>query len=195
VPIPDRTHVAFAAGGVLGAPGLLAAQDGGGLFTPDLGLSVWTIAVFLLVLFILGKFAWRPMLSALDAREKGIQGSIDEAGKLRAEAQEMLEEHRRQLADARRQAQEIVASGREAGERLRREVETRAREESERMLERARSEIERERDHAMDALRRESVELALSAASRLLREKLDSSTDRALVEDYLGRLDRPSAEA
>ena len=97
---------------------LLAAQEGGGgLFTLDPGLSVWTIATFLVVLFVLGKFAWGPILGALDAREQGIKSSIDAATRLRQEAQESLEEHRRLLADARRQAQEIVAEGRSAADR------------------------------------------------------------------------------
>lgn len=174
-----------------------AAEEsgGGGLFAVDFGLSIWTIVVFLVVLVILGKYAWGPILKALDSREEGIRSAIDEATEQRNEAATLLEEHKRQLADARRQAQEILAEGREAGQRLRGEIEAKAREESERMLERARGEIQREREQAIEALRRESVDLALAAASTVLRRELDDASDRALVEEYIDTLERPSAEA
>jgi len=174
---------------------VLAQAEGGGLFSVDFGLSFWTILVFLVVLAVLRKFAWNPILGGLEAREGGIRASIEEARTMRAEAQALLEEHRRELADARRQSQEILASGRDAGERLRKDIEGKAREEAERMLERARAEIQRERDQAIDELRRESVELAISAAGRLLQRKLDGEADREFIENYLRELDRPAAEA
>jgi F-type H+-transporting ATPase subunit b len=175
-------------------PGPLAAADGV-LFGVDLGLSIWTIVVFLIVFGVLAKYAWGPIMAGLEARESGIQGSLDEAARMRAEAQGLLEEHRKQVAAARHEAQEIVAASRAAGDRVRQEIEAKAREESDRMLERARKEIERERDQAIESLRKESVELALGAASRLLQQKLDSDADRKLVEGYLGGLDRKVAEA
>jgi F-type H+-transporting ATPase subunit b len=181
---------------LLAAPLPLAAQEaGGGLFALDPGLSIWTIAVFLLVLFVLGKFAWKPLLGAVEAREEGIRNAISEARETRYEAEKLLEEHRKQLADARRQAQEVVAEGREAGERLRKELEARAREDSEEILERARREIERERDRALDTIRRESVELALAAASRILQERLDQPSDRKLLERFLSEVEARGAAA
>lgn len=175
---------------------LLAAQEGGGgLFAVDPGLSVWTIATFLVVLFVLGKFAWGPILAALDAREQGIKDSIHAAAKLRQEAEQSLEEQRRQLADARRQAQEFVAEARDAADRLRREIEEKAREEGERILDRARQEVRRERDVAIEQIRTEAVELALAAASRILDERLTDERDQALVRSYLRDLRPPRAEA
>lgn len=175
---------------------LQAAQEGGaGLFAVDPGLFVWTIVVFLVVLVVLGKFAWGPILGALDAREKGIRGSIDDAQAMRAEAQSLLEEHRRQLAEARRESQQIVAEGRQAAERLGQEIQDKARVEGERIVERARQEIVRERDLALAQIREESVDLALAAAAHLLKERLDADRDRELVRGYLSALDRPSAEA
>lgn len=161
----------------------------------DPGLSVWTIVVFALVLFVLGKFAWGPILGQVQDRESSIQRSIDEAREMHQEAETLLEEHRKQLADARRQAQEIVSEGREVGERLRREIESKAREEADAILERARAEIGRERDRAMETIRTESVDLALAAAGRILGEKLDAEADRALIQRYLEEMDRPAVEA
>lgn len=176
-------------------PAFAADEGGGGLFAVDPGLFVWTLLVFLLVLWVLGKFAWGPILGALDAREQGIRKSIDDAAAMRSEAQLLLEEHRKQVADARRQSQEIVAEGRAAAERVGREIQDRARDEANRIVERARAEIERERDVALGKIREEAVELALAAASRLLRERLDEDRDRALVQQFLSELDRPAAEA
>lgn len=181
---------------LVAAPAPLLAQDaGGGLFALDPGLSVWTIVVFALVLFVLGKFAWGPILGQVQDRESSIQRSIDEAREMHQEAETLLEEHRKQLADARRQAQEIVSEGREVGERLRREIESKAREEADAILERARAEIGRERDRAMETIRTESVDLALAAAGRILGEKLDAEADRALIQRYLEEMDRPAVEA
>jgi F-type H+-transporting ATPase subunit b len=175
---------------------VLAAQEaheesgGGGLFSPSLGLGVWTVIVFLTLLYVLRKWAWRPILAALEARERGIQASLDEAARIRDEAAELLEEHRRQLGDARRHAQDIVAESRQAAEQVRRDVEAKTRKESEAILEGARREIQRETEKAMQTLRRESVDLALAATGRLLKRKLDGEADRELISDYLDELGR-----
>jgi F-type H+-transporting ATPase subunit b len=173
------------------------SEGEGGLFSINLGLSIWTVVIFVSLLIVLRRFAWGPILNAVEAREKGIQDALDEARARQEDAEAILEEHKKQLADARREAQEIIGQGREAAERLRQEMDTKAREESELMLARARAEIEREKDAAVDAVRRESVDLALAAASKLLHEKLDGDQDRRLIVDYLdGLADRnPGAEA
>lgn len=161
---------------------------GGGLFDINTGLSTWTLLVFAGLLFLLGKFAWGPILTAVEAREKNIQGALDEAAARNEEARKLLDEHRQQLADARRQASDLVAEGKAAGERLRREIEEKARVEGQSMVERARQEIEREKEAALDTLRKEAVELALAAASRLLHENLTREKDRELVERFLDGL-------
>jgi len=158
------------------------------LFDINTGLSVWTLIVFAGLLFLLGRYAWGPILTAVDAREKGIQNALDEAAARQAEAEKLLDEHRRQLADARRQAGEILAEGRVAGDRLRKEIEEKARSEAQGILERARQDIERERDAAIEALRKASVDLALAAASRLMHEHLDEAKDRQLVERFLDEM-------
>lgn len=190
-----RIVPAVAAGLVL-LPGRLHAAEGEpGLFSLNLGLSLWTIVVFVVVLFVLGKYAWGPILGAIDAREKGIQDSVEEAGRLRDEARALLEEHQRQLADSRRQSQQILAEARDAGEQLRRQMEEKARAEGEALVERARREIEREKQAALDELRQESVDLALAAAGRLLQRKLDAEADRALVQGFLDELEARAPEA
>ena len=86
------------------------------MFDLNLGLTVWTSFVFLALLGILWKYAWGPVLAAVEARESGIQDTLDRAASEREEAGKLLAEHRQQMADARRQAQQLIAESREAGE-------------------------------------------------------------------------------
>lgn len=177
--------------GLLALPHAAWAQGGEGttpLFTVNLGTTVWTAIVFLALLGILWKFAWGPILGAVEAREHGIQSKLDEAASRNEEAARLLAEHKEQLADARRQANELIAEGKAAGEHVRHEIEEKARAEAQGIVDRARAEIERERDQAIEALRRESVDLALAAASRLMQESLDQEKDRQLVERYLSEM-------
>lgn len=180
-------------------PGLLRAQEehdagGAALFDPNLGLSLWTVVIFLALLGILWRFAWGPILAAATTREERIQKSLDEAAARQAEAAALLEQHRAQLADARRQVQEMIAEGKAAGERLRKDIEEKARAEAQATLGRARKEIVREKDAALGELRRETVELALAAASKLLEKKLDAAADRELVLGYIGDLTREAGD-
>ncbi len=178
------------------SPAVALAQEdhgaGGGnsLFSINPGLSIWTIVVFLLLLFVLGRFAWGPILSAVDAREQRIQESLDAAQRHGDEIQALVAEQKQQLAVARQEAQAIVAEGREAGERVRKDIEEKARSESQAMIERARSEIDRQKESALDELRRESVDLAMAVASRLVGERLDTEQDRQLATAYVDGLQR-----
>ncbi len=158
------------------------------LFQIDWGLSFWTLLTFGTLLFILARYAWKPLLGALDARQQGIQDNIDEARRLREEADELIARHREQLAEGRRQAQALVGESRAAAETLRKELEAKAREETQAMLANARREIERERKAAVEAVRRESVDVALAVAARLLGERLDAKRDRKLAMEYIDDL-------
>jgi F-type H+-transporting ATPase subunit b len=169
-----------------------AAEGGGGLYDINTGLSAWTLIVFALLVVILGKYAWKPILQNVEAREKSIQSALDEAAQRNVEAARLLDEHRAQIADARRQSAELIAEGRAAGEGVRKSIEEKARTEAQQIVERARQEIERERDAAIDALRKESVDLALAAAAKLMQQNLDQNKDRQLVERYLGELSSES---
>lgn len=168
-------------------------EGGGGVYDINTGLSFWTLLVFVALVFLLGKLAWKPMLAVVEEREKGIQAQLDNAAERNAEAAKLLEEHRAQIADARRQASELIAEGRAAGETVRKSIEEKARMEAHEIVERARQEIGRERDAAIDALRKESVDLALAAASKLMQQNLDQAKDRQLVERYLGDLGKDKA--
>ncbi len=180
--------VAAAAAALHAVPASLLAQEGPGLFDINTGLSLWTLIVFGILLALLGKFAWGPILRGLEARERNIQGSIDDAARLRSEAANALDRHRRQLREARHEASQIIVEAKEAASRLGSELEAKAREESAAIVQRARREIEMERDAVLEAIRKETVGLALAAASRLVQQRLDAPEDRELVIDYLSSL-------
>lgn len=159
------------------------------VFNLSLGTSFWTLVIFLLLLFVLARYAFPPILGYAEAREKRIQESLDEARRAREEAASLLERQRQELAQARQQGQQFIAEARQSAETVRQEMLRQARDEQESLLERARSEIDREREKAVEALRRETVDLALAAASKLVHERLDAEEDRQLVKDYLAQLD------
>jgi F-type H+-transporting ATPase subunit b len=168
-----------------------AAQEGeggGGPFTINPGLIIWTLVIFGLLLAILAKWAWPTIMKQVEEREAKIRQALDEAAKANAEAQRLLAEYQGQMGKAKSEAQELLAQGRQAGEKLREEMVAKGRTEQEELLERARREIALERDRALAELRREAVELSIAAASKVIEKNLDTEADRKLVQDYLGTL-------
>lgn len=169
-----------------------AEQAEPSLFNLNLGVSFWTVVIFLVLLGVLAKFAFPAILGYANARERRIQEILDAAAQDRAEAERLLAEQRKELGEGRQQAQQILAEARQAAERVREDLLARARAEQEEILARAKLEIERERDRAMDQLRQEAVEMALAAAGRLIGERIGTDEDRELVRDYLSRIDHPT---
>jgi F-type H+-transporting ATPase subunit b len=182
----------------LSAVGPLLAQEheagggGGGLFAINPGLMIWTWIIFLVLLLVLWKWAWGPILAALEAREKRIQDTLDRAVREREEATKLLDEQRRLLGESRDQAQRILVESRKAGERLEADILQEARKQGERLLEHAKEDIGRERDQALEMLRRETVDLSITAAGRVLHKELDSEENRRVVEEYLQSLENES---
>jgi F-type H+-transporting ATPase subunit b len=164
------------------------AEGGGGPFTINPGVTIWTLVIFGLLLVILARTAWPMIMKQVEEREAKIRQQLDAAEKANAEAQRLLAEYQAQMSKARSQAQELLAEGRQAGEKMREEMVAKGRTEQEELLERARREIGLERDRALAELRREAVELSIAAASKVIERNLDSEADRKLVQDYLSGL-------
>ena len=166
---------------------IAVAQEGGAnLLTPNGGLMFWTIVIFVLLMVILSRFAFKPMLAAVEAREKKLQADLDEARRDREEAQRVLAEHRAQLEAARGEAQKMIADGRSTAEKLRSDLLEGTKAQQQEMLDRARREIETEKNNAIASLRREAVDLAIAGAGKVIERNLDSDANRKLVENYLG---------
>jgi F-type H+-transporting ATPase subunit b len=146
------------------------------------GLILWTILTFVIVLVILKSAAWKPLLAALAAREESIRASLREAADARGEAAKLLEENRRQLAQAEVQSQRIIREGRDMGERLKAELLEKANATSLHMIEQAKEEIRREKDAALIQLRAEAGELVIAAAGKILDANLDTPKQRQLAD-------------
>lgn len=175
---------------LVSVPGALeAAEGGGGVFSLNLGLVVWTWVLFLLTLGVLSWKVLPAIARGLETRQSRIQAAIDSAREDRDEARRLLEEHGRELGQARREAKDILQQGRVAGERLREEILARARQENEDLLERARRDMTREREEMLQSVRRDAVDLALAAAERLIHERLDDESHRRLVREYVAGLE------
>ena len=165
------------------------------VFNLNMGTSFWTLVIFGLLMVVLAKWAFPPILGYAQAREERIQRSLDEANRAREESREALEAQRRELAKAHEESQLIIARGRQDAEKVRAELLERARAEQEEVLERAKREIEREREQALESIRREAVELSIAAASHLVGRRLDAEEDRRLVRDYLDRAGADAGES
>jgi F-type H+-transporting ATPase subunit b len=153
------------------------------------GLMIWTVFVFVLLLLILRKFAYPALLGAVEARERALQEQLDTAERNRVESEALLAEHKKLLAEGRTQAHALLVEARTTAEKERALAMEKTLQEQQQLLERARRDIAAERDRAVAELRRETVELSLAAASKLIGERLTSDTDRKLVQEYLSRLD------
>lgn len=162
-----------------------AAEQTPNIFNLEIGVSFWTWVIFLVLLFVLSRYAFPPILGYAAAREERIQKSLDEAKQAREDAAALLEQQCRELAEAKEEAQRVIAEGKQDAEKVRAELLERAREEQQELVAGARADIQRERERAVETVRREAVDLALAAASKLVSERLDSERDRKLVEDFL----------
>lgn len=180
---------------VLQEHGAAAAQEHGGPASPfevNFGLFFWTWIVFIALFFVLKKFAWPPLLKSVEEREKKIAKQLADAEAANAQAQKLLEDHKATIAQARTEAQDIVAKSKVVAQKEREVLLSKAHEEQEQLLERARREIVAERDKAIVALRREAVDLSIAAATKLVETNLDSEANRKLVTEYLAGIERKS---
>ena len=157
-------------------------------FEVNFGLFIWTWAVFLLLLWLLKKFAFPAILKVTEEREKTIARQLQEAEKANTEAKALLEQNKKQLAEARATAQTMLADAKVAVEKERAVGIEKTRQEQEGLLDRARREIASEREKALIELRREAVDLSLAAAAKLVGERFSEEADRAMVQAYLASL-------
>ena len=158
------------------------------MLDPNPGLIIWTIVTFVLLMVVLRKFAWKPLLDALQKREEGVRGTLERAEHAREEAERLLEEHRKMLARSEAEAHRILNEGRELGEKLKNEIVEKANQQSRRLAEQARQEIERDKDAALAELRAEVANLAIKAAEKILDETLDEKKHRAIVDSFMKNL-------
>jgi len=160
------------------------------LITINPGLVIWTVVTFLILLFILRKFAWGPILSALENRERTIQENVVQAQKTREEAENLLKEYREKLDSIKEDARKIVEEGRARGEKAREELLEKARREYEEQLERAKKEIELARRKAVEEVQGYIVDMTLDMASKVIGRSLSDEDHRKLALETLEKADR-----
>ena len=160
----------------------------------DPGLYIWTIIVFLVLLGLLAKFAWRPLLEALDKRQESIRRSLDDAAKAKQELERLQTESQRILAEARGEAESIVARTRDDANRLRDEMRQKAQAEAANIVKNAQKQIELETNRAIQQIRHEAVDLSVAIASKLLQRNVSKQDNERLIEETFKQLEaqRPS---
>jgi F-type H+-transporting ATPase subunit b len=171
---------------------LLAAEESGdspGLVDPVIGVMIWTLIVFGIVMLVLWKVVFPLITEALDKRTRMIEESIDSAEKTKREADELLREYRERLSDARGQADDIVARARRTAETAENETIAEARAKREEMMEQTRRDIEAETRRAIQQIRAEVADLTVLATEKVTRKTLDTNDQKRLVEEALAELD------
>jgi F-type H+-transporting ATPase subunit b len=168
---------------------LAAAGGGGGSFlSVDTTLLVSTAVLFALFAWVLGRFAWGPLLRIVDDREKGIRDNVEAAEKAAAEAKAALARHQELLRGAAREREEILGKAVKEAEAARAELVEKARSDAETIVTRAREQIERDTSQAIAEVRAQVADIAVEAASRIVKSSLSPEAQKKLVDDYITSL-------
>ncbi len=154
----------------------------------DPGLFIWTILTFLVLLTLLAKFAWRPLLQALAAREETIRKSLADAEKARQELERLNQESEAIIRQARVEAESIVSASRADAERLRGELREKARAEADGILKNAERQIQLETARALEQIRHEAADLSVAIASKLIQKNLTREDNEQLIQEALNQL-------
>ena len=167
---------------------ILAAEGGGSIIDVDPGVVFWTVITFIILLIILKKFAWKPILTALDQRENAIRESLEKAEKAKEEAQNVLVQNQSSLAKAEEESKKIVEQSRQYAEKLKEQILLDSRDQARKMIDEASNEIERKKDAALDELKTQVAEIAIKAAEKILKENLNEEMQKKIVNKYIGEI-------
>jgi F-type H+-transporting ATPase subunit b len=158
------------------------------MFKPEPGLIIWTLVSFFILLFLLKKVAFPPILKGMKKREETIKQQLEEAQKTKKEAENLLEDYKRQLAEARSEAQKIMNEGKSLGENMRKEIVQKAQAESNQIVKRAQEEIELQKQKAILELQEKIADLSIMAATKIINKSLNTEDNRRLVEEYISKV-------
>jgi F-type H+-transporting ATPase subunit b len=161
------------------------------LVQPDPGLFIWTILTFLVLVALLAKFAWRPLLQALETRQESIRKSLDDAQKAKQELERLHVESAEIIRQSRVEADAIVTRSRGDAERLREEMKQKARAEADAIVKNAERQIQLETSRAVQQIRREAVDLSVMIASKLIQRNLTKEDNERLIEEALKQVEGP----
>ncbi len=159
-----------------------------GLLKVDPGLLLWTIITFFVLVLLLWKTAWKPIVEALDSRAEKIRGDIDNAEQARQKAEKLLEQHRQLMDNSKNEAAQIISKGREEAERLKNEIVEKASNDARVMVERARAEINLAKDNAINDIKKEVVTLSTEIAGKIVGKTLKPEDQKSFVEETLNKI-------
>ncbi len=168
-----------------------AAQAEGGIkiFELDWGLFIWSLITFLVLMIALWKFAYTPLINMARARQESISEAIKDAERLRTDAEDLLENYKQQLAEAREEAAAILERARKAGDNTKAESLAQARTEAEATLEKAREQIERDTNQALQKIREEVADLTLAATAKVARTSMSGEDQLRLIQQAIDEID------
>ena len=168
------------------------AQSGGHAPNPlvklDPGLFIWTILTFLILFFVLAKFAWKPLLAALESRENTIKSSLEDAVKAKTELERLNAESEEIIAKARSEAQTIRVEAKSAAEKIKADVMVQAGEDAKKIRDEAEKQIQVEKDKAINEIRQEVVNLTMTVAEKVIKKNLSKEDNQSLIEDSIKHL-------
>ena len=171
--------------------GVIASEGGGGsLLDVNPGLIVWTILTFIILLIILKKVAWKPILTALETREKEIADSLNRAEQAKADAQKILEENQASLAKAEEESKKVIDQSRIYAENLKVQMLKESKEQAQKIIEDATAEIDRKKDAAFEELKNQIAEISVSAAEKIMKQNLDAEKNKQIVDKYLSEISK-----
>lgn len=159
------------------------------LLRPDPGLFVWTILTFLFLLALLAKFAWKPLLEALESRQEGIRKALDAAHKAKQELEGVQQESAALLRKARQEAEALIAQSRADAERLREEMRQKAKSEAEGIVRGAERQIQLETARALQQIRKEAVDLSVQIASKIIRRNISKEDNERIIDEALAQFE------
>jgi F-type H+-transporting ATPase subunit b len=159
------------------------------LVQPDPGLFIWTIITFLVLLALLAKFAWKPLLKALESRQETIRKALDDAQKAKEELERLQTQSVQILRQARLDADAIITKTYTEAEKLGEELRQKAREESEGIIKNAQRQIQNETGRALQEIRREAVDLSVTIASKLLERHVSKEDNARLIDETLKQIE------
>jgi F-type H+-transporting ATPase subunit b len=154
------------------------------------GLIIWTMITFALLVMVLGKFAWKPLLQALHTREQEIADSLKKAEEAKKDAERMMQENKLAMEKASTETARLIAEGRAMAEQLKIDIVAKANESAKKMLDQAKEEITREKESAMSQLRSEVADLSISVAEKILDESLDGAKQKKMVDKVIQQLQK-----
>lgn len=168
----------------------LSGGGNGGLLDVNPGLIFWTLITFIILLFVLKKFAWKPILNALSERENLIKESLEKAEIAKNEAEKLIEENKANLDKAEEEGQKIIAQSREYAEKLKAQMLEESSVEAKKKIDKAKIEIERKNQEAFNQMKDQIASIAVEAAEKIIRENLDETKQKNLVNKYLDDLSK-----